>query len=137
VLAEHFLARHARSCSRHVTGISEQAMTCITQYDWPGNVRELENAMERAVVIGSSDKILAEDLPDAVADTASLTAAASPAAKYHDAIVNLKKQMILTALDQSNGSITEAAKTLGVHANYLHRLMRNLELRSAQKKTRG
>jgi len=43
--------------------------------------------------------------------------------------------MILSALEQAGGSITEAAKVLGVHANYLHRLMRNLELRQSAKGT--
>jgi DNA-binding NtrC family response regulator len=56
------------------------------------------------------------------------------AAKYHDAIRDLKKQLILNALEQAGGNITEAAKLLGVHANYLHRLMRNLDLRLALKK---
>jgi len=38
------------------------AMACLANYDWPGNVRELENAMERALVLGSSEVILPEDL---------------------------------------------------------------------------
>jgi hypothetical protein len=37
-------------------------------------------------------------------------------------------------MDQSDGSVTEAAKLLGVHANYLHRLIRNLDLRVSLKK---
>jgi transcriptional regulator with GAF, ATPase, and Fis domain len=131
-LAEHFSARHARNCNRNVIGISDEALACLTQYDWPGNIRELENAMERAVVIGSSDRILAEDLPETVLESAKGEAAAP--AKYHDAIRNLKKQLILSALDQGAGNVTEAARILGVHANYLHRLMRNLELRPAMRK---
>jgi DNA-binding NtrC family response regulator len=103
------------------------------RYDWPGNIRELENAMERAIVIGSSDSILSEDLPEALMETAS----ASGPAKYHDAIRNLKKQLILGAFEQSGGSFTETAKLLGVHPNYLHRLVRNLDLRLALKKTPG
>jgi len=43
--------------------------------------------------------------------------------------------MILNALEQAGGGMTEAAKLLGVHANYLHRLMRNLELRPKKKQT--
>jgi transcriptional regulator with PAS, ATPase and Fis domain len=131
-LAEHFTGRHARNCSRHVTGISEQAMACLTQYDWPGNIRELENALERAVVIGSSDRILVEDLPETVLESAK--GAGTTPTKYHDAIRNLKKQLILNALDQAAGNVTEAAKLLGVHANYLHRLMSNLALRPILKK---
>jgi transcriptional regulator with GAF, ATPase, and Fis domain len=134
-LAEHFAARYAKHCNRNVTAISREAMAFLTQYDWPGNIRELENAMERAVVVGSSDRILAEDLPESVLETAKIGCSAP--AKYHDAVRNLKKQLILAALDQSNGNVTEAATLLGLHANYLHRLMRNLELRPTLKKHTG
>ena len=132
VLAELFAVRNARKCNRKLKGISAEARACLMRYDWPGNIRELENAMERAVVIGSSDFILPEDLPEAVLETAP--SAASGPANYHDAVRNLKKQLILSAWEQSGGSFTEAAKILGVHANYLHRLIRNLDLRAALKK---
>ena len=131
-LAEYFCARHARGCNRNVLGISREAMTCLAQYDWPGNIRELENALERAVVIGSSDRILLEDLPETILETARSTPQVP--AKYHQAVRNLKKQLILSSLDQAGGSVTEAAKLLGVHANYLHRLMRNFDLRPMAKK---
>jgi transcriptional regulator with GAF, ATPase, and Fis domain len=134
-LAEHFAARHARDCNRKVTGISREALACLAQYDWPGNVRELANAMERAVVVGSSETILAEDLPDIVHESAKPSGSSSD--RYHDAIRNLKKQLIVSALEQSAGNVTEGAKLLGVHANYLHRLMRNFELRPSLKKQTG
>lgn len=132
VLASYFAARYAKKLGRVVKGISDSARTCLMQYDWPGNVRELENAMERAVVIGSSDMILPEDLPEALLDRADCTGTVS--SKYHDAVRNLKKQLILNSLEQSGGSFTEAAKLLGLHPNYLHRLIRNLDLRVSLKK---
>ena len=132
VLAELFVVRNAKKCNRKVKGISPEARACLMQYDWPGNIRELENAMERAVVIGSSEFILPEDLPEAVLETAP--SSASGPGKYHEAIRNLKKQLILSAWEQSGGSFTESAKILGVHANYLHRLIRNLDLRVSLKK---
>ena len=134
-LAEHFVVRYAKHCNRNVTAISREAMALLTQYDWPGNIRELENAMERAVVVGSSDRILAEDLPESLLETAKIGSTAP--AKYHDAIRDLKKQLILIAIEQSGGSVTDAATHLGVHANYLHRLMRNFELRPTHKKHTG
>ena len=134
-LARHFSAVHAKNCGRNMKRISEEALACLMQYEWPGNVRELENAMERAVVVGSSDTILAEDLPETVLESAKCGGSAP--ARYHEAIRNLKKQLILGALEQAGGSITEAARVLGVHANYLHRLMRNLELRTSMKRQTG
>jgi transcriptional regulator with GAF, ATPase, and Fis domain len=132
VLAELFALRNARKCNRKIKGISPETRACLMQYDWPGNIRELENAMERAVVIGSSDFIVPEDLPETLLESAP--ACSSSPANYHSAIINLKKQLILNAFEQAGGNITETAKHLGVNSNYLHRLIRNLDLRLALKK---
>jgi len=131
LLAEYFAARYAKRCNRDVQGISAQARASLARYDWPGNIRELENAMERAVVIGSSHFILPEDLPETLFE-APPASAAEPA-RYHDAVRKLKRQLILSAFEQS-GSITEAAKLLDLNPNYLHRLIRNLDLRLALRK---
>jgi transcriptional regulator with GAF, ATPase, and Fis domain len=63
-LASHFARRFAERCGRPISGISPEARAYLLSYSWPGNVRELENTMERAVVLGSSDVILPEDLPE-------------------------------------------------------------------------
>lgn len=132
LLAGYFANRYAKKCNRLIRGISDDARTRLLQYDWPGNVRELENAIERAVVIGSSELLLPEDLPESLLD--SPATASAGLAKYHDAVRDLKKQLILSSLEQTSGNFTEAAKLLGVHPNYLHRLIRNLDLRLSLKK---
>ena len=139
LLASYFVAKYAAKFKRRVTGLSEEARACLTAYDWPGNVRELENAVERAVVLGSTDRVLSEDLPETVLESAPDpsspdAAAPQPFTRYHDALREAKRQLILRALEQSSGSFTEAARLLGVHPNYLHRLIRNLNLRPEIKK---
>jgi len=134
LLAEHFAGRYAEKCNRVVRGISEEARAWLTRYEWPGNIRELENAIERAVVVGTSEWIQAEDLPEMLLETEAEGERSQGAANYHEAVRRLKKEVILNALEKSGGNITEAAKALGVHGNYLHRLMRNLDLRAAMKK---
>lgn len=130
-LANYFAAKYAEKCNRRIMGISPDAGTLLKQYDWPGNIRELENAIERAVVLGSSGIILPEDLPEALHETPAQSMRSST---YHEAVRQLKRQLILTSMDQSEGKITEAARLLGVHSNYLHRLIRNLDLRMTLKK---
>jgi len=49
--------------------ISPQALALLRGYDWPGNVRELENAIERALVLGGTDSIQPEDLPESVIES--------------------------------------------------------------------
>ena len=131
LLTDHFVLRYSARSNRKVRGLSPAARACLAQYDWPGNIRELENAIERAIVIGNSDLILPEDLPDALADRA--LPASESAANFHDSVRDAKKQLILTALEQSQGSFTQAAKLLGLHPNYLHRLVSNLDLKATLK----
>jgi Nif-specific regulatory protein len=131
LLARYFADKHGLKCNRRVKGISAEARARLMNYDWPGNVRELENAIERAVVLGTTERILPEDLPEAVLETETTTAVSS--ARYHEAVVEAKKQLIINAIEQSGGNYTEAAKLLGVHPNYLHRLIRNMSLKSSLK----
>jgi Nif-specific regulatory protein len=129
LLASYFTAKYSKRANRAVLGISPQARVCLLNYDWPGNVRELENAMERAVVLGSTDLILPEDLPEVILEKAAPAGTSTEVNAFHDAVRDAKKQLIMSAVEQANGNYTEAARALGLHPNYLHRLIRNLSLK--------
>jgi transcriptional regulator with GAF, ATPase, and Fis domain len=131
MLVRHFVQKHAKRCKVKPRPISREALACLVNYDWPGNVRELENAIERALVLASSDVILPEDLPESLLERPPVPEMTE--AKYHAAIKELKKQLILDAVEQTRGSYADAARILGVHPNYLHRLIRNLELKESLK----
>lgn len=128
LLASHFLARSCERMHRPAPGISEEARACLLRYSWPGNVRELENAIERAVVLSESGTIDPEDLPESVIESAPAEGGAL--ARYHEAVTETKSKVILDAIRAAKGNLTEAARALGVNSNYLHRLIRNLNLRS-------
>jgi transcriptional regulator with GAF, ATPase, and Fis domain len=125
LLAAYFLERSAKRCKRQVLGISPEASDLMVHYSWPGNVRELENAMERAVVLGVSDRVLPEDLPEGLLETGTRDASA----RYHLSVGHAKREAILEAYAQGNWDYKQAARTLGLHPNYLLRLVRNLGLR--------
>lgn len=131
LLANYFINKHAKNCKVKARPLSPEARECVMNYDWPGNVRELENAIEHALVLGSANVIIPEDLPEAVLERGAPSSIGS--AKYHSAVKEVKKQLILNALEDSKGNYTEAAKSLGLHPNYLHRLIRNLDLRTELK----
>ncbi len=135
LLASHFVSMHGKKVGRRVTGISREALACLQAYDWPGNVRDLENAIERAVVLGSADLIAAEDLPEAVLE--SLPEETQQGGGYHETIRSEKVRVTREALDRAGGNVTEAAKLLGIHPNYLHRLVRTLGLRGATPNAAG
>jgi Nif-specific regulatory protein len=126
LLAAFFTARYSERVKRRVAGISPKARACLLRYPWPGNVRELENAIERAVVLGSTELILPEDLPDSILEETA--AAGEPVTALHDGIREAKKKLIEQAIEQADGNYTEAAGILGVHPNHLFRLIRTLNL---------
>jgi transcriptional regulator with GAF, ATPase, and Fis domain len=127
LLAAFFAANYSQKVKRRVAGISPQARTCLMRYDWPGNVRELENAIERAVVLGSTELILPEDLPDSILEETATSG--EPISALHDGIREAKKTLIVRAIEQADGNYTEAARILGVHPNHLFRLIRTLDLK--------
>jgi Nif-specific regulatory protein len=129
-LALHFANKFAAKSKRGFKGISPEARSLLMQYSWPGNIRELENAIEHAIVLGLTDEILPEDLPEALLEEQSSEVAA---ALYHNTLNQTKKQLVITAMDEAKGNHIEAAKLLGIHPKYLHRLIKNLNLRSGGK----
>ena len=129
MLARYFVEKHSAKCKVKPKVLSNEALSCLMNYDWPGNVRELENAIERALVLGYSEMIMPEDLPESLLETEAAPSGAS--AQYHTAVKNLKKELITRALEDAKGNYTEAARLLGVHPNYLHRLIRNLDLKES------
>ena len=130
-LALHFANKFAAKCKRGFKGISAEARSLLMQYSWPGNVRELENAIEHAIVLGLTDEILPEDLPEALLDEQSSEVAA---ALYHKTLHQTKRQMVIRAMNDAKGNHIEAARQLGIHPKYLHRLIKNLDLKSELKR---
>ncbi|HEU0184635.1 MAG TPA: sigma 54-interacting transcriptional regulator [Blastocatellia bacterium] len=147
LLADYFVTKYAARCQRRIKGVTASARACLERYDWPGNVRELESAIQRAVVMSATEFITPEDLPDDVLESEATDDGAPstpfpgnpmmitpPTTKYHDAIKEARKQIIMNAIEQASGNLAEAAKLLGLHPNNLYRLIRNLNLKSRLKK---
>jgi transcriptional regulator with GAF, ATPase, and Fis domain len=126
VLAEYFIRKHGPRAGRRVRGVAPDASARLAKHDWPGNVRELENIIEQALALGTDEWIGAADLP---ASFGERTFAAPESLKYHDTVEQTKRELIVRAFERAGHSHADAARLLGVHPNYLHRLLRNLELR--------
>jgi len=132
LLVKHFCQKHEGKIGVKIKDVPKKVMDGLMTYDWPGNIRELENAIERAIVLGTTDHILADDLPEAVVEFQAHMAGDS-GSNYHEQVVQMKRKMIIDAVKQTNGNYTAAARLLNLHPNYLHRLIRNLNLKDELK----
>src|SRR5262249_8761577 len=121
LLTDYFVTKYGARCQRRIKGVTAAARSYLESYDWPGNVRELESAIQRAVVMSSTEFIMPDDLPDDVleSETASdpvprapvdqkTTSTGATTLKYHDAVKEAKKQVIINAIEQASGDYAEA-----------------------------
>jgi transcriptional regulator with GAF, ATPase, and Fis domain len=129
MLANYFVSKCIKKCHMRSKKLAPETLECLVNYDWPGNVRELENAIERALVLSAADVIQPEDLPESILEKG--LGPGTEGANYHNQVKALKKQLILNALEETKCNYTDAAHLLGLHVNYLHRLIRNLDLKEA------
>jgi DNA-binding NtrC family response regulator len=75
-------------------------------------------------VLGTTEWILPEDLPEALLEIQT----GKSKTGYHEAVVQSKKEILLRAVEQAENNHNEAARRLGIHPNYLLRLIKNLNL---------
>lgn len=127
LLASYFLAEYGRKCKRKVSGISSEARRLLHVYDWPGNVRELENTIERAVVLGASDLLLPEDLPESLLEL--IVIGGPEQSRFCDQVKAAKREIVIRAFKQAGGKSTEAAKSLGLQPPNFFKLVKNLGLK--------
>jgi Nif-specific regulatory protein len=96
--------------NKEILRFSTPAIDMLMDYHWPGNVRELENCIERAVLLCEEKVIHSYHLPPTLqTGTESNTV---PALSLEDAVANLEKEMIVDALKNTRGNITNAAGVL-------------------------
>ncbi|HEV2867239.1 MAG TPA: PEP-CTERM-box response regulator transcription factor, partial [Allosphingosinicella sp.] len=108
LLAKHFLGRFAREMNPQVKGFAGGALAAIEKWHWPGNVRELENRMKRAVIMAEGKYISVEDLDLSAGGEDGLPVNLKAAREAAD------RAVIRSALAQTDGNISSAAKLLGI-----------------------
>ena len=120
LLAEHFLERFCRAMNRKQMHLSPAALETLKVYAWPGNVRELQNAIERAVVVGSPPTIEIGDLPVRVTGSSPRPGPGS--------LAGMEKIHVLSILDSTGWNITHAARILEVDRVTLYNKIRKYDL---------
>jgi two-component system response regulator HydG len=109
--------------------ISDDAMRRLIAYDWPGNVRELENAIERAVAMGSGPIVHVGDLPS------NLHYPSSERVPDKDELLpmeELERRAILRTLSETGGDKLAAARMLGIGKTTLYRKLKQYQMEQAQ-----
>jgi DNA-binding NtrC family response regulator len=127
-IANHFLRQYSEMYQKPMAGIESGAMAALQAYAWPGNVRELENVVQRAIILARGECLRLEDLPCTIQEQNVVNIDDfHPAGSFERQLRGYKVKLAITALRESNGNKTLAARSLEISRAYLHRLIRIAE----------
>jgi two-component system response regulator AtoC len=122
-LARHFLEEFGGVYNKEIHDLSPEVASAFLRHDWPGNVRELRNAVERAVIFCSGAILTAEHLPQQYRST--IHPEQDTLQTLYDKVT---REVILEALEKTNGSRQKAAELLNINRRTLYNKMKQLNL---------
>ncbi|MCU0694034.1 MAG: sigma 54-interacting transcriptional regulator, partial [Polyangiaceae bacterium] len=130
LLAGAFLKRYASELAKAVGGFGQQAMELLVAYDWPGNVRELQNEVQRLVIqLDEGGFVVPELLSERIRCVEGLVAKAGMVrGTLREMMDQVEKFLLIESLREHGNNKTNAAKSLGITREGLHKKLRAYKL---------
>ncbi len=153
LLVTHIIKKFNERLKKNISGLADDALTALEQHAWPGNIRELENVLERTILFSQGDRIERSDLQ--LSNTTELTPVVQLAVPVavdddeadsggeHASSGSLKdivraetsrveRELIVKALDETSGNVTQAARLLKISRKSLQMKMKEFGLRDKE-----
>jgi transcriptional regulator with GAF, ATPase, and Fis domain len=156
LLVTHIIKKFNERLKKSITGISDDALAALEHHGWPGNIRELENVLERTILFTKGDRIERSDLQlasanaepasqsaghavpmlavagddDEADESAELSGSLKEAVRAETARV--ERELIVKALDETGGNVTQAARLLKISRKSLQMKMKEFGLRDRE-----
>ena len=161
LLVQHVIKKFNERLRKSITGIADDALAALEGHAWPGNIRELENVLERTILFCKGDRIERAELQLASATNNSGAMEAIPAvppasgpvpapvgdddesdehgeisASLKDVVkaetARVERELIVKALDETGGNVTQAARLLKISRKSLQMKMKEFGLRDRE-----
>ncbi len=123
-LVQHFIDKYNVEMGKNCTGVAEDAMQMLMNYEWKGNIRELQNVIERAIIFAESEQLQPADI--GLMGPAKIIG--ESAQDLHTAMKACEREHIIRILNEHEGNKVEAAKALGVGLSSLYRKIYDLKI---------
>ncbi len=129
-LCARFLAEACERNGRRPMRLAREALLTLQGHDWPGNVRELRNLVERLVILSDGPEIGADDVARVLPGARKpRTDRYRAGASFHELVEDAEREIILSALDQNEGNVSDTARALGLERSHLYKKMRALGIK--------
>ena len=147
LLVDHFFHKYCTDNEkmldpggRAILRFDSEAMQMLMDHNWPGNVRELENAVERAVVLATTQTVGVEVFPEHILEARGLRirrdehGGLPDDASLFEIVADFERKAIIEVLEATGYSQTEAAERLRIPLSTLNQKIKRLDI---QIKKRG
>jgi DNA-binding NtrC family response regulator len=128
VLASRFLHTAAQVYRRDPLALTPAAERWLQAQPWPGNVRQLRQWVERAVLVGTGDRLDVKDFVDAADAPARDAPVDSLPAVGSMTMDEIERAMIVKSLRHHAGNISKVAESLGLSRAALYRRFEKYEI---------
>jgi two-component system, NtrC family, response regulator AtoC len=156
LLVQHIIKKFNERLRKQITGIADEALAALEAHTWPGNIRELENVLERTILFAKGDRIERTDLQLGVTQQAPELGPSRPitndsgsmpilhevdddehaSGSLKDAVraetARVERELIVKALDETGGNVTQAARLLKISRKSLQMKMKEFGLRDRE-----
>ncbi len=128
LLARARLAELSRGAGRTFR-LAAPVLARFQAYPWPGNVRELYNVLEQTAILAQDGELREEHLPPRLLEAAAARAGTETAGALDPAgtLADVAWRVIESALAESDGNRTAAARRLGISVRTLQRRLKERE----------
>ncbi|HHW17487.1 MAG TPA: sigma 54-interacting transcriptional regulator [Firmicutes bacterium] len=133
-LFKYFVAEFARDMGLSQVKLSEDAISFLEAYPWPGNIRQVQNVVQRCLALYAGETVTSEKLErvlvpgQAIPGRAGACLAHSQESRGEKSAGYGSKDLtiddIKRALNSCGGSVSKAARLLGIHRTTLWRRLK-------------
>lgn len=109
--------------------LDEEVLPILERYSWPGNVRQLQNALDRAKILADDDRIIVENLPPEIVNSAHMRPAVLPSDVDLD---TLTKDHVLETYRRHDSNKARTARALGIGRRTLYRLLEKYNIADSE-----
>jgi len=140
-LVDFFIKKYNKKLKKNVQSIDSKAMTILKRFSWPGNIRQLENVLERMILLSDRISLTPDNIPPEISQltqisTPPITPEMLKRGSFKDIIKDttqkIERDLILSALQETRGNVSKAAKKLGISRKSLQNKMKEYKLREGQ-----
>ncbi|MBU5425040.1 sigma 54-interacting transcriptional regulator [Tissierella pigra] len=117
-LIKDFLLEFSKKNNKNNIYMTPDAMKILTDYHWKGNIRELKNTIERLVILSQDNEIGIKDIPIEIINSTNVTSFIDLDREipfdFKEAVEEFEKNIIINALEKTNGNKVQAAELLNI-----------------------